>query len=45
MFTDKHFKLRISTIAIETVEGRRVAKTVPAGTVVKVLSRQVLATE
>jgi hypothetical protein len=38
MFTGEQFSLRTPTIAFHMIGGRRVAVTVPAGTIVKVLS-------
>ena len=38
MLTGKRFKLRISTMAIESSDGKRVAVIVPAGSVVTVVS-------
>ena len=38
MPTDKLFRLETSTLAIDTVEGKRIAVTVPAEAVLKVVS-------
>ena len=38
MLTGKRFKLEISTMAVESVDGKRVAVTVPAGETIKVVS-------
>lgn len=38
MLTGKLFKLETPTMAIETVSGKRVAVTVPAGEIIKVIS-------
>jgi hypothetical protein len=38
MLAGKRFKLGTSTLAIETVEGRRIAVTVPAEAIIKVVS-------
>lgn len=38
MLTGKHFKLNTATLAIDSIEGKRVAVTVPAGNIVKVTS-------
>ena len=38
LLTGRRFKLSTPTLALETLEGKRVATTVPAGTTVKVVS-------
>ena len=38
MSTDKRYQLGTSTLAIDTVEGKRIAVTVPAEAIIKVLS-------
>ena len=38
MLTGKRFELSKSTLAIDSVEGRRVAVTVPAGEIIKVVA-------
>jgi hypothetical protein len=38
MVTGKRFQLTTSTLALDTIEGKRVAVSVPAETVVKVVS-------
>lgn len=38
MYTGKHFRLKMEILGIEVVDGNRVAKTIPAGQLLKVLS-------
>jgi hypothetical protein len=38
MLTGKRFRLEIQTMAIDTVEGKRLAVTIPAGEIIKVIS-------
>lgn len=38
MLTDKRYQLRTSTLAIDTVEGKRIAVTVPAEAIIKLVS-------
>lgn len=40
MLTGKRFRLETSTMAVETVSGKRVAVTVPAGEAIKVLAME-----
>jgi hypothetical protein len=38
MLTGKRFKMETSTMAVETVNGKRMAVTIPAGEIIKVVS-------
>jgi hypothetical protein len=38
MLTGKRFELRTPTMAIDAIDGKRVAITIPAGTTIKVVS-------